>query len=149
LLAAASIKRVKTLMPLFTQLQLSNAPLQLLARIDGEGDLLSPSFVSSSDLQYSSISIGRLVTVWVTSASGKGSPVKGAKVTMLVSESGEETIVGPSCTTGSDGTCTMDLTELEEKERYISDDDYWATVKTDKDFLLVPGAAQTESSYYR
>jgi hypothetical protein len=67
---------------------------------------------------------------------------------MLVAESGEETIVGPSCTTGSDGTCTMDLTELEAQQWYISNNDYWATVKTDKDFLLVPGAAQTDS-YHR
>ena len=134
-------------MAMFAQMQLSKAPVQLLARISKEDDLYSPTFICQSDLQYSGISIEQKLTVWVTSAAGRGSPVKGAKVTVMVAESSEKPAVGPSCTTGGDGTCTMDLASFLAKQGYLDSSDIWVTVKSDKEFLLVPEAAETPYYY--
>ena len=128
--------RTNSSLALFQQLKLSKAPIQLVAKIDTNGDVYGPQFVTQSNLQYSAITLDRMLAVWITTAAGNATGVKDATVTVLLARYNDVTVKGPSCLTGADGTCRINMTSFLSKGLY---GEYWVTVSTGKDFLLVPG----------
>jgi hypothetical protein len=130
------VTRTNSSMALFQQLKLSKAPIQLVAKIDGNGDVFGPQFVTQSNLQYAATTLDRMLGVWITTTNGNATGVKNANVTVLLSRYNDKTVRGPSCLTGEDGSCQMNMTSFLAKGLY---GEYWVTVSTSKDFLVVPG----------
>uniref|UniRef100_A0A383WAS0 EGF-like domain-containing protein n=1 Tax=Tetradesmus obliquus TaxID=3088 RepID=A0A383WAS0_TETOB len=69
--------------------------------------------VVQSDLQYASIVVGSNITHLVTLTSPAATPLAGAKVSLTLYKCcGEAPVPGPFCTTGSDGTCSVDIKSM-------------------------------------
>ncbi|KAF6250306.1 hypothetical protein COO60DRAFT_896848 [Scenedesmus sp. NREL 46B-D3] len=97
-------------------LQLSGKPgVQLLGsrtRSEYEG-LSNRVMVVQTDLQYASVVVGGSITHLVTLTSPTAAPLAGAKVSLTLYRCcGDGPLPGPTCTTGSDGTCSVDIKQV-------------------------------------
>jgi hypothetical protein len=98
--------------PNIQHLTLSGAPgLQLVAQtLKASKRVSNAMYVSQTHLQYASVTVGTVLTSWVTDARGSPPPaVVGAEVAFYLSSYGWGAEKVTSCKTGADGSCSVDL----------------------------------------